>query len=45
MAALGNFADLLQQAMTADVETGEELPPVKRNLQHAEVSKRLLDKT
>ncbi len=48
MATLGNFADLLQQAkqLTADIETGEELPPVKRNLQQiAEVSKRLLDKT
>ncbi len=35
MATLRNFTDLLQQAkqLTADIETGEELPPVKKNLQ------------
>ena len=43
-----NFADLLQQAeeLTADIETGEELPRVRRNLQQiSEAGQRLLDKT
>ena len=43
-----NFADLLQQAeqLTADIDAGEELPRVRRNLQQiAEAGQRLLDKT
>lgn len=43
-----NFSELLQQAeqLTADIETGDELPRVRRNLQQiAEAGQRLLDKT
>ena len=43
-----NFSELLQQAeqLTADIQTGDELPRVRRNLQQiAEAGQRLLDKT
>jgi len=43
-----NFSELLQQAeqLTADIETGDELPRVRRNLQQiAEAGQRLLEKT
>ena len=43
-----NLADLLQQAekLTADIDTGEEVPRVHRNLQQlAETGQRLLDRT
>ena len=42
-----NLAELLQQAeaLRADIQTGEELPSVRRNLhQIAEAGHRLLDK-
>ena len=48
MSTPGNFASLLQQAeqLTADIDKGEDLPRVKRNLQQiAEAGQRLLDKT
>ena len=44
----GNFSALLSQAqkLTADIQHGEELPSVRRNLQQiAEAGRRLLDKT
>lgn len=43
-----NFTDLLHQAeqLTADVDTGTELPRIQRNLpQLAEASQRLLSRT
>ena len=48
MSAPQSFSELLQQAerLTADIETGDELPRVRRNLQQiAEAGQRLLDKT
>ena len=47
MATDRSLAELLQQAETlrADIQTGEELPSVRRNLhQIAEAGQRLLDK-
>ena len=43
-----NLADLLQEAeqLTADIDTGSELPRVKRNLQQiADASQRLLNRS
>jgi len=48
MASIPSFADLLQEAekLTADIDHGQELPRVNRNLhQIAEAGQRLLKKT
>lgn len=48
MASIPSFSDLLQQAekLTADIDHGQELPRVNRNLhQIAEAGQRLLNKT
>lgn len=48
MASSQNFTALLQQAeqLTADIEDGDALPRVRRNLQQvAEAGQRLLDRT
>ena len=48
MSSCQNFTALLQQAeqLTADIEDGDALPRVRRNLQQvAEAGQRLLDRT